>query len=146
MSSIITYNLDGFHMRYYILFLLAAAVTFSACKDLGRVVQVIDDNDPPPPPPQVSFMNHVRPIFAANGCDNCHGGNGGLNVQTVAQLLQGGNHGPAIIPGNSAGSNLVRKLSPTPPFGDRMPQGGPYLPDATVQIIRDWIDQGAQNN
>ena len=33
-----------------------------------------------------------------------------------------------------------------PPFGDRMPQGGPYLPEATVAIIRTWIDQGAQDN
>lgn len=134
-------------MKPRILLCVVVMFTTHSCKDLGKIVQVIDGEDPPPPPPtQVSFMNHVRPIFAANGCDNCHGGNGGLNVQTVAQLLQGGNNGPAVVPGNSAGSNLIRKLSPSPPFGNRMPQGGPYLPEATIQIIRDWIDQGAQNN
>ncbi len=98
------------------------------------------------PPPQVSFSATVRPIFNAHGCIGCHGGNGGLNVGTVSELLTGGNHGPAVIPGNADGSNLVQKLSSSPPFGARMPQGGPYLDNATIQTIKDWINQGAANN
>lgn len=121
--------------------LMTAAVM--GCRDGGTA---------PPPPAQmpdndpVSFQNNIRPILVARGCDGCHGGNGGLYVQTVAQLLQGGTHGPAVVPGNAAGSNLVRKLLDPPPFGDRMPQGGPYLPDSVIQVIRDWVNQGALDN
>jgi hypothetical protein len=69
-----------------------------------------------------------------------------LFVNSVAQLLRGGDHGPAVVAGKADTSNLVRKLSSTPPFGDRMPQGGPYLPDSTLQVIKLWINQGAKDN
>ena len=95
---------------------------------------------------QISFSRDILPIFNQKGCISCHGGSGGLFVGTVAQLLQGGNHGPVIVPGNAGASNIVKKLSPTPPFGDRMPLGGPYLPDALQQTIKDWINQGAKDN
>jgi len=95
---------------------------------------------------QLSFRQDVQPIFAAYGCPTCHGGTAGLTVGTVANLLAGGNHGPAIKPGKADSSILVQKLSTAPPFGVRMPQGGPYLPDATVNQIRVWIDQGAKDN
>jgi len=30
--------------------------------------------------------------------------------------------------------------------GDRMPQGGPYLTDAQIKLVRDWIRRGAPND
>jgi len=30
--------------------------------------------------------------------------------------------------------------------GNRMPLGGSQLPAASIQLIRDWISQGALNN
>jgi phosphodiesterase/alkaline phosphatase D-like protein len=95
---------------------------------------------------QVSFSQDVRPLLVEFGCTGCHGGTSGLTVGSVASLLQGGNHGPAIIPGDGANSILVRKISPGPPFGNRMPQGGPFMPEANIATIRTWIDQGALNN
>ncbi len=95
---------------------------------------------------QVSFSQDVHPLLVQHGCTGCHGGTNGLTVETVADLLRGGNHGPAIVPGDGAGSNLVKKISPNPPFGARMPQGGPFLPDASITTIRTWVDQGALNN
>jgi hypothetical protein len=67
-------------------------------------------------------------------------------VGTVAQLLTGGDHGPAIVPGKADSSNLVRKLPDPPPFGARMPMGGARLPDASINVIRTWINQGAVNS
>ena len=93
----------------------------------------------------VSFSTNILPIFLRNGCLSCHGGLGGLEVGSVAQLLRGGDHGPVIVPGNAAASHIIQKLSPNPPFGSRMPLGG-ALPDSTVQVIRNWINQGALNN
>jgi hypothetical protein len=96
--------------------------------------------------PAVSFSQRILPIFTQYGCYDCHGGNGGLIVRTVAQLLQGGNHGAAITPGDADGSLLIKKLLSPAPFGSRMPFGSPALPDTTVQVIRTWINQGAPNN
>lgn len=108
------------------------------------------DQQPSQPPPVtssgVSFQTDIKPIFQTHGCASCHGGNGGLFVGSVAQLLQGGSHGPAIVPGNADASNIIKKLSPNPPFGDRIPFGGPYLPDSTIELMRTWINQGAKDN
>jgi len=120
----------------------------AGCSDMGSAS--VDPEPLKTPPPtqtgEVSFANQVSPIFQRYGCYGCHGGSGGLFVTSVAQLLRGGDHGPAVVPGKADSSNLVRKLSAAPPFGDRMPQGGPYLPDSTIQVIRFWINQGAKDN
>ncbi|HSQ74349.1 MAG TPA: c-type cytochrome domain-containing protein [Bacteroidota bacterium] len=105
---------------------------------------------PPTVPPgtvrTISFSQRVLPIFQRHGCAACHGGGGGLTVSTVSQLLAGGNHGPAVVAGQADNSVLIKKLLSPPPFGARMPQGGPYLPDSTIGVLRTWIDEGALNN
>jgi len=95
---------------------------------------------------EASFQQQVKPIFGKYGCPTCHGGMAGLTVVTVATLLEGGTHGPAIIPGSPDSSLLVKKISLTPPFGDRMPRGGPYLSDGEIQVIKTWIAEGAKDN
>jgi hypothetical protein len=128
-----------------IFLLFVSVVIFAGCQDLGLAPETAA---PPSQPPSVTgtltFSANILPILQQNGCTSCHGGSGGLFVGSVSQMLTGGFHGPAIVPGNGAGSNVIKKLSPTPPFGDRMPQGGPYLPDSTIQVIKSWIDQGAK--
>ena len=134
--------------------LLLILVFSEGCKDMGvqpPLPAPVTPAPPPPPPPTqrtVSFSTDVRPIFADSrvGCLGCHGGTNNLFVGTVADLMTGGLHGPAIVPGNSAASLLVQKIGPNPPFGARMPYGGTPLPDSTIQLIRNWIDQGALNN
>lgn len=125
---------------------IVAALFLAGCSDMGSNPASSDQSVPPPPTGSVSFQNQIRPIFQRYGCASCHGGSGGLFVQSVTQLLQGGVDGPAIVPGKADTSIIVRKLSPNPPFGERMPQGGPYLPDSTLQVIKDWINQGAKDN
>lgn len=101
----------------------------------------------------VSFSTEIRDtlvIFC--GQVGCHGGGtvqGGLLLGAISWneiVNASGDHGPVIVPGNASLSNLYKKLTDTPPFGDRMPQGGPYLSDRFQKIVRDWIDQGALNN
>jgi hypothetical protein len=67
---------------------------------------------------------------------------------TKANLLAAFGHGkqliqPELIGKDGASANLVVDLrtginSPTL----RMPKGGPFIPDAQVQEIVDWISQG----
>ena len=116
----------------------------SGCKDMGV-------NPPPASVPvdtssTVSFQNNVLPIFVKFGCYDCHGGTNGLVVHTVADLLKGGVHGPAIVPGKADSSLIMKKTSAAPPFGDRMPQGGPYCSDSIRAVIATWINQGAKDN
>lgn len=114
------------------------------CKDLGAEPPMTGAG--PSVPVTVSFANHIIPIFQTYGCYQCHGGTNNLDTHTVAGLLQGGDHGPAIVAGNADASLIMQKTSLTPPFGDRMPQGAPSLPDNIRNTIRDWINQGAKNN
>ena len=123
--------------------IILGAGFFAGCSDQGGNPV---DSTSPPPTSDVSFMNQIVPFFISYGCDGCHGGNGGLDVQTVAQLLRGGIHGPALVAGKADSSIIVRKFSPSPPFGDRMPRGGPFLADSTIQILKTWINQGAKAN
>jgi len=97
--------------------------------------------------PSVSFANDVFPIFQSKGCTGCHGGTNNLFVDTYQHLMLGTSaHGPVVTPGNGEGSTIIKKLRGTATFGVRMPQGGPYLPDATIAKISLWITQGALNN
>jgi hypothetical protein len=123
--------------------LVVIALFADGCKDSGTEPQT---TTPPSQPGTVSFASDVLPILTNAGCVGCHGGSGGLTVSSVASLLAGGNHGPAVVPGKADSSNLVKKLLTPPPFGSRMPFGGSPLPDASITVIRNWIDQGAANN
>lgn len=52
-----------------------------------------------------------------------------------------------INPGNAADSYIIRKLEGGPGIvGSRMPLGGPFLTQETIDRIRAWIDSGAPNN
>jgi len=128
---------------------MVAALVIAGCSDSGSNPASSDQSVPPTSTTQtgsVSFQSHIKPIFERYGCASCHGGSGGLFVQSVAQLLQGGVNGPAVVSGRADASTIIKKLSLNPPVGDRMPQGGPYLPDSTIQVIKDWINQGAKDN
>jgi hypothetical protein len=130
-----------------IVIVLAGLALLAGCKDMGTGPEATGTPGVEQPPPQQStltFSANILPVLQARGCTGCHGGSGGLFVGSVAQLLQGGNHGAAIVAGNGANSNIIKKLAATPPFGARMPQGGPYLSDSTIQVIKTWIDQGAK--
>jgi hypothetical protein len=52
-----------------------------------------------------------------------------------------------VIPMDPDGSFLIQKLEGTPGIiGARMPADGFYLQQATVDVIRQWILDGALNN
>jgi len=52
-----------------------------------------------------------------------------------------------VTPGDPDNSYVVRKLEGAATIsGQRMPLGGPYLDQATIDQVRAWITAGAQNN
>jgi hypothetical protein len=49
-----------------------------------------------------------------------------------------------VVPGDPDASFLIQKLQGIDGLlGDRMPDGGPYLSTATVNVIRQWVQDGA---
>lgn len=65
-----------------------------------------------------------------------------VNVQSA-----GKSSAVRVVPGNSTDSYLIQKLEGRSDIvGSRMPQGGPFLSQADIDVIRTWIAQGAQNN
>ena len=52
-----------------------------------------------------------------------------------------------VEPGDPANSYLIRKLEGGPDIAlSQMPQGGPFLDQATINMVRQWISDGAANN
>jgi hypothetical protein len=88
------------------------------------------------------FRGRVAPLLRER-CLACHNGRktrGGLNLASRASLLQGGEHGPAVRPGDAAHSLLLRLIAGSPP---RMPKTGPPLTAEQVGDLLRWIDAGA---
>jgi hypothetical protein len=91
------------------------------------------------------FAREVAPVFAAR-CIGCHGPDkqrSGYRLDVGASALRSGElSAPNIVPGDSAGSPLVRYVTGADP-DLRMPPEGEPLTAAEVAAIRRWIDAGA---
>jgi uncharacterized protein YjdB len=106
----------------------------------------------------VSFANDVQPIFTNNcAISGCHTGPSptgpGLNLsagQAYNALVNKPSVGfpgaTLVIPNDPDNSYLVRKLENRNIAGARMPDGAAALPQSTINVIRNWIAAGAQNN
>lgn len=97
----------------------------------------------PPATHPVEFATHIKPIFESS-CIKCHGrgkSKGGFALDTRETLLRGGEAGPAVIAGNSAGSYLIELVSGLDP-DNVMPLKGSKLTREQVGVLRAWIDQG----
>jgi len=85
------------------------------------------------------------PNGALPGSMNLTAGNSFASLANVASKEQ-----PAVLrvkPGEPANSYLIRKLEGAAGIdGSRMPLGGPFLDQATIDQVKAWIAAGAQNN
>lgn len=89
------------------------------------------------------FKEHVAELLKRH-CLKCHGGKkteASFDLATRESLLHGGDSGPAIVPGKSAQSLLVKLLrhddEPAMPYEEEK------LPAQAIAQIADWIDAGA---
>jgi len=77
-------------------------------------------------------------------CVACHGPDtqeSGLRLDSRAGLLRGGEFGPAAVPGNAAGSELMRRITTTN-RREAMPPDGPRLAPGELAVVGRWIDAG----
>jgi len=114
----------------------------------------------PTKPPAVkedpSFASDIQPIFTGNcalsGCHAAPGQHGlilsagqsysllvNVNSVEVPSLMR-------VRPSLPDSSYLVNKIEGTQTVGVRMPATGTPLSSSDIQLIRNWITKGAQNN
>jgi cytochrome c553 len=91
------------------------------------------------------FETRVRPVFVEH-CNECHAGGpkkekGGLRIDSREALLQGGDSGPALVPGDPAASLLHKVVTYADPDMAMPPKG--KLSDAQIADIAEWIRRGA---
>jgi ankyrin repeat protein len=99
---------------------------------------------PPPAGIAVDYDQHVKPILASR-CFGCHGPTqqqSGLRLDLRQNALRGGDYGVVIVPGRSADSKLIQRVSGDA-AGLQMPPTGP-LSAEEIGMLRAWIDQGAE--
>ena len=123
-----------------IIFLTSLAIGFS----MNRENSFNFANSLDAPPRKVDFVKQVQPVLKAS-CIRCHGPAvqmGQLRLDSKQLVTQGGISGNALVPGKSAESLLVQRIQG---LGEkvRMPLDSEPLKDEQIQLIRDWIDQGA---
>ena len=109
---------------------------------------------------RVSFSGQIQPIFT-NRCIVCHAPGGIAQNQGIPQDLREGlayddlvgqpsvqdANLTLVAPGDAQSSLVFLKVSSdSPPVGSMMPLGGPALSDDEIELIRQWIDQGAEDN
>jgi uncharacterized protein (TIGR03118 family) len=109
-------------------------------------------------PPAVTLSQLQTEVFTPH-CTSCHNGSGSSlpgsmdlrNGQAHASLVNVASvEKPSLMrvaPGDSANSYLIHKLEGGPDIvGSRMPLTGGFLDQATIDMVKAWIDAGAAND
>jgi Protein of unknown function (DUF1553)/Protein of unknown function (DUF1549)/Planctomycete cytochrome C len=99
--------------------------------------------------PKIDYPRDIRPILA-NHCWSCHGPDdrtreADLRLDSRAAALARRNKGkPAVVPGDPAGSALISRIE-AKKAARRMPppEAKKPLSDRQKQLLRRWIEQGA---
>ncbi|MFN0051339.1 MAG: PSD1 and planctomycete cytochrome C domain-containing protein [Planctomycetales bacterium] len=91
------------------------------------------------------FRERIEPVLKVE-CYGCHSDQarkvqGGLRLDLRSGLLDGGDGGPVIVPGQSGESLLLKALRHEE--GLAMPPKKPRLSDQTIADFARWIDLGA---
>ena len=96
-----------------------------------------------------AFADVIQPVLEKN-CVSCHGpekAKAGLRLDTHPGLLKGSEHGPVIVAGKAAESELIRRLTLPPEHDDHMPPAGKPQPSAEdTALLRWWVDAGAPDD
>jgi mono/diheme cytochrome c family protein len=93
---------------------------------------------------RADYLRDIKPLLAQH-CSACHGTKvhkAHLRLDTAAAIRQGGQSGPAIVPGKSRDSLLIRAVEGASGV-TRMPFKRPPLSPAQIALLKTWIDGGA---
>ena len=116
--------------------------------------------NPAPPPPAAPKLSDLQTQIFTPRCAVCHSGTGTslpssmnltsaaatfaslVNVTSVEQATR-----MRVKPNDADNSYIIHKLEGASDInGQRMPLGGPFLDQATIDMVKAWINAGALNN
>jgi mono/diheme cytochrome c family protein len=90
------------------------------------------------------FTEKIEPIFKQR-CFECHSHEktmkGGLTIDSRSGWEQGGDSGPAVVPGKPSESLLIQLVSGSDD-GQQMPPEQ-KLPPAEIALLEEWVSRGA---
>lgn len=103
---------------------------------------------------EISYTDQIQESIFIFSCSTaaCHDASsaGGLDLTSYATLIVGGNTGSVIQPGAAEQSPLIWSIEGRDQFGGLVsimpPKGLSTLTRSEINIIKDWIDQGAKDN
>ncbi|GAB5406993.1 MAG: PSD1 and planctomycete cytochrome C domain-containing protein [Aureliella sp.] len=93
---------------------------------------------------EIDFAKDVEPIFAAH-CADCHNADdsgGGLNLSSSSVFAAGDSGEIAVVAGDAAGSELIRRVTAADE-DRRMPPEESPLSDEQIATLEKWIQAGA---
>lgn len=97
-------------------------------------------------PDSIYFQNQILPILVSNctqsGCHNATDHEDGVILTSYQSLMSTVEH----VTDNNWGENKLMKVLLEDDPDDRMPYQKPPLPQAQINLIGAWIQQGAKNN
>ncbi|KAF0170507.1 MAG: hypothetical protein FD161_4599 [Limisphaerales bacterium] len=109
-----------------------------------KIQKALADSAKTPPETAKQFHAAILPILR-DECFRCHGEKekGGLRLNSRAAALKAGeSEKPAVVPGNLAASELIRRLR-TKDESERMPPRGAGLKPEQIAALENWVKQGA---
>ena len=102
---------------------------------MGMSALSLPAQDAQPP----TFESDVLPIFQRH-CLQCHSAEvhqGGLSLETLDQVLRGGDSGPVVVANKPPDSLLLTMIT-----SGSMPMGGSPLAAGAIEVVRRWIEAG----
>ena len=100
---------------------------------------------------EISYRADVQPVLKQY-CLECHadGGDGyaksGLLMTSHESLMKGTRFGAIVKPGDGLGSVLIQLVEGRADPSIKMPHGKAALPKEQIQVLKQWVVQGAKNN
>ena len=97
------------------------------------------------PPAAPDYNKQVAPILKkyCAGCHNNDDREGDFSLETYAEIQKGGEHGPAILPGDAKSSRLVRLLTGAAELA-MPPEDEAQLKPDEIALITAWVAGGAK--
>ena len=122
--------------------MFAAVVLVTTC---GRVSAASADEPVAPTAADFEFFEaKIRPLLVAR-CFECHSQQGktikgGLRLDARAEVLAGGDSGPAVVPEKPDESLLIEAVNYTQDSVQMPPRG--KLPQAEIDLLAEWVRRG----
>ena len=95
---------------------------------------------------QIDYLSQIQPIFDTH-CVSCHSNGGayfgGLDLSSYAETMEGGDSENTIVPYDHLSSELYNRITLPEDDYQFMPQYGSSLPQSDIDIIAQWIQEGA---